>query len=222
MVSAAPKMVSFFTAVSWEKDNIFDAGETNFRPFLFWQGFRNLYFWNPARVSWDKGSFTNYVCKFCQLLTTYLPLFTLVDIWTATYLPVNVDMTDHPPTPCWHLLTFVQPPTSYLPRLVNVVCERPLIPFILSDKDLDGAEQSLRHFLDKFIQWHFHTSSKEVCLKKNSNYMQGLKSAILAIFQTGPGWPCPISTALKNPLLDFKKYFCFGFLWIPSSAGRQN
>ena len=28
--------------------------------------------------------------------------------------------------------------------------------------------------------------------------MQGLKSAILAIFQTGPGWPCPVSTALKN------------------------
>ena len=131
-------------------------------------------------------------------------------------------MTDHPPTPCWHLLTFVQPPTSYLPRLVNVVCERPLIPFILSDKDLDGAEQSLRHFLDKFIQWHFHTSSKEVCLKKNSNYMQGLKSAILAIFQTGPGWPCPISTALKNPLLDFKKYFCFGFLWIPRKIERPH
>ena len=34
----------------------------------------------------------NYVCKLCQFLTTYLPLFTLVDIWTTTYLPVNVDM----------------------------------------------------------------------------------------------------------------------------------
>jgi hypothetical protein len=26
---------------------------------------------------------------------------------------------------------------------------------------------------------------------KKSNYMQGLKIAILAIFQTGPGCPCP-------------------------------
>ena len=56
--------------------------------------------------------------------------------------------------------------------------------------------------------------------KKNSNYMQGLKSAILAIFHTGLVWPCPDSTALKNPLLVFKNYFCFGFLWIPSSAQR--
>ena len=35
--------------------------------------------------------------------------------------------------------------------------------------------------------------------------MQGLKSAILAISQTGPGWHCPVSAALKNPSLDFKK-----------------
>ena len=31
--------ISFFTAVSWEKDTIFGAAQTNFRPFLFWQGF---------------------------------------------------------------------------------------------------------------------------------------------------------------------------------------
>ena len=30
------------------------------------------------------------------------------------------------------------------------------------------------------------------------NYMHGLKSAILAIFQKGLGWPCPVSAALKN------------------------
>ena len=29
--------------------------------------------------------------------------------------------------------------------------------------------------------------------------MQGSKSAILAIFQTGPEWPCTVSAALKNP-----------------------
>ena len=28
--------------------------------------------------------------------------------------------------------------------------------------------------------------------------MHGLKSAILAIFQKGLGWPCPVSAALKN------------------------
>ena len=27
---------------------------------------------------------------------------------------------------------------------------------------------------------------------------------------------------LKNPSLDIKNYFCLGFLWIPSKAGRQN
>ena len=37
--------------------------------------------------------------------------------------------------------------------------------------------------------------------------MQGLKSAILAIFQNGLGWLCPFSVALKNPSVDFKKYF---------------
>ena len=38
------------------------------------------------------------------------------------------------------------------------------------------------------------------------NYMQGLKSAILAIFQTGPGWPSSVSGALKNPSQDFKNF----------------
>ena len=35
--------------------------------------------------------------------------------------------------------------------------------------------------------------------------LAGLKSAILAIIQRGAGWPCPVSTALENPLLDLKK-----------------
>ena len=42
--------------------------------------------------------------------------------------------------------------------------------------------------------------------------MQGLKIAILAIFQTGLGWRCPFSAALKNPLLDSKNHFCIAFL----------
>ena len=40
--------------------------------------------------------------------------------------------------------------------------------------------------------------------------MQGLKSAILAIFQTGPGWPCSVSAALKNPLRISKIPFALG------------
>ena len=28
---------------------------------------------------------------------------------------------------------------------------------------------------------------------------------LLAIFQIGPGWPCTVSAALKNPSQDFKK-----------------
>ena len=36
--------------------------------------------------------------------------------------------------------------------------------------------------------------------------MQGLKSAILAIFQNGLGWLCPFSAAPKNPLPLF---------WVP-------
>ena len=40
--------------------------------------------------------------------------------------------------------------------------------------------------------------------------MQGLKSAILAIFQNGLGWLCHVSAALKNPSQEIKNYFCFG------------
>ena len=59
--------------------------------------------------------------------------------------------------------------------------------------------QSLRHFLDNFTWWHFQSTSKEVIwLKIFLNYMHGLKSAILAIFHKGLGWPSPVSAALKN------------------------
>ena len=78
-----------------------------------------------------------------------------------------------------------------------------IIQIILSDKHLDGAGQSLRHFLDKFKQWYFHSPS---------NDFQITCRAILAILQTGPGWPCPVSTALKNISLAFKNSLCFGFL----------
>ena len=40
--------------------------------------------------------------------------------------------------------------------------------------------------------------------------MHGSKSAILAIFQTGPAWLCTVSAALKNPSQDFKNSFEMG------------
>jgi hypothetical protein len=46
--------------------------------------------------------------------------------------------------------------------------------------------------------------------KKFSNYMQGSKSAILAIFQTGMGWPCTVSAALRIPHRISKKFFALG------------
>ena len=55
-------------------------------------------------------------------------------------------------------------------------------------------------------------------LRISEVYMQGLKSAILAIFQTGLGWQCTVSAALKNPSKDFKNYFCIGCRCIPSNA----
>ena len=86
-----------------------------------------------------------------------------------------------------------------------------IIQFILSEQHLDRAGRSLRHFLDKVRKWHFHSTSNEVIWpKKISNSMHGSKSAILAIFQTGPGWPCTVSAALKNPSQDFKNSFCIG------------
>ena len=48
---------------------------------------------------------------------------------------------------------------------------------------LEGAVRSLKHFLDKVKEWHFHSTSNEIIQpKKISNSMLGSKSAILAIF----------------------------------------
>ena len=73
-------------------------------------------------------------------------------------------------------------------------------------------------------KWHkglFKITSNEVMWpQKNSNFMQGLKSAILAIFQNGLGWLCPVSAALKNPSQEFKNSFCFGCRLIPRKTGK--
>ena len=54
--------------------------------------------------------------------------------------------------------------------------------------------------MDKVKEWHFNNTSNEVIWhKKISNSMHRSKSAILAIFLTGPGWPGTVSAVLKNP-----------------------
>ena len=69
-----------------------------------------------------------------------------------------------------------------------------LIHLIHCFKHMDGA---LIHFLDKITRWHFQSTSKEIIWPKMFlNYMHGSKSAFLAIFQKGLGWPCPVSAAL--------------------------
>ena len=91
-----------------------------------------------------------------------------------------------------------------------------IIQLILSDKHLDGAGQSLRYFLDKFKQWHFHSSSNEVIwLKKISNYMQGLKSAILAIFSDRARMAVPCQYGPQESLVGFQKLF---LLWVPMNS----
>ena len=59
--------------------------------------------------------------------------------------------------------------------------------------------QSLRLVLVKSTWWHFQSTSKKVIWPQIFlNYMHGIKSAILTIFQKGLGWPCPVSATLKN------------------------
>ena len=101
---------------------------------------------------------------------------------------------------------------------VPVVCD-PIYPL---GKALG---RRIGHFWEQITKWHFHSAPKEdIWLKKFQIpfRLQGLKSVILAIFQRGPEWPCPVTGALKNPSLDLKSSFWFSFLWTPSNSGRGN
>ena len=53
---------------------------------------------------------------------------------------------------------------------------------------------------------------KSLSSKQNSNFLHGLKSAILAIFHKSADrldWPCPVSAALKNGSQIFFFFFIF-------------
>ena len=56
---------------------------------------------------------------------------------------------------------------------------------------------------------------------KNFKLHAGVKKCHFDNLSDRAGMTGLVSTTLKNPLLDFKNYFCFGFLWIPSNVGRQ-
>ena len=88
----------------------------------------------------------------------------------------------------------------------------PKLPNITSTNVLDG----LTH------EGHAQKSHFTLLFYQIEPFMQGLKSAILAIFLNGPRWPCPVSVTIKNPSQELKNSFCFGFLWIPRKIGRQN
>ena len=65
--------------------------------------------------------------------------------------------------------------------------------------------------MEKVKEWHFNTTPNEVIWpKKISNFIHGYKSAILAIFQNGLGWLCPVRLALKNPSQELKNTFVLG------------
>ena len=69
----------------------------------------------------------------------------------------------------------------------------PLLSTVLSTWTEPETCFGLSHLVA--LSKHFKRSN---LAQKNLNYMHGLKSAILAIFQKGLGWPCPVSVALKN------------------------
>ena len=55
----------------------------------------------------------------------------------------------------------------------------------------------------------FHSTSNEGIWPKK---LEGLKSAILANFQSGLGWPCPVSTGHQESLEGIQKnLFVLGF-----------
>ena len=83
------------------------------------------------------------------------------------------------------------------------------IPFHHFDKHLDGAWDT---FWIKSRNGTFSALQMKAFGPKKMNFMQGLKSAILAIFQSGLGWLCPVSPVLNNPSQELKKYFWFGCL----------
>ena len=58
--------------------------------------------------------------------------------------------------------------------------------------------------------------------KKFSNSMQGLKSAILAIFREGRDGCALLVQSSRIPWWIWKILFAFGCWWIPTNAGRQN
>ena len=65
--------------------------------------------------------------------------------------------------------------------------------------------------LDKITEWHFHNTSYEgIWPTKISNFMQGLKSAILAVFRMGRDGRALLVRPSRIPHRNFKNLFALG------------
>ena len=67
----------------------------------------------------------------------------------------------------------------------------------------------LQFCLPVFLGIHRNPKQKDFFNSHLTKFLAWVKGAILAIFQNGMEWLCPVNGALKNPLQEFKKYFCF-------------
>jgi hypothetical protein len=84
----------------------------------------------------------------------------------------------------------------------------PIYPLLSTN--LNGARGTLGIKFTK--AYSLSLQMKSFWPKKNSNFMHGLKSAILAFFQKSADWmdwPSPVSTALQNSSQDFFSHLIF-------------
>ena len=86
-----------------------------------------------------------------------------------------------------------------------------MIQFILSDKYLNGAGRSLRHFLDKVKEWHFNSTSNEVIWPKKFQIpCMDQKVSFWQFFRQGRDGHARLFRPLRIPLRISKILFAFG------------
>ena len=93
---------------------------------------------------------------------------------------------------CPQLLEFNFPDSSLIGMIIEIqsgILEK--IQFILSANYLDRAGWSLRHFLNKFKQWHFHSPSNEVIYFKKIKLHAGVKKRHFGNFSARAGMAVP-------------------------------
>jgi hypothetical protein len=82
-----------------------------------------------------------------------------------------------------------------------------MILFIHPSSPGSALGQHLMQILDKITKWNHHNNLNEgIC---PTNFMQGLISAIFAIFQNGLAGPCAVSTGPQKFHAGIEKLFLF-------------